>query len=603
AIAGLLHGNTAGTLALMASLAFASGISFGVDARAPQVLLFGALMAVTHVGAPSSTAETIAGVAIVAIAAGIQTVVSWLASPVVRDLPERRTIVSALLATANLAEQLGADRPPYTAVEKAASAALADAEGLVGRSDLSAQNRRNCAMLLGDADLIRLESRAYAAREQMGFFVPVDSRTRGAFSSAATVLRSSAQSIARFSPPNARESLREARDDLVDERQRDGLSRVGRSILDAAASACDHTEALLEYRDIHRTARGNPVPLMTRITESLNWHSLPFKHGVRMAAAATTGELISLLVGLPHGSWVAVTAMMLLRPDVGPTAPRISMRAAGTTIGTGVVLLIAWLCGGSPVALMAIIAVVTVLTYAMISVNYGFLVALITATILLIMSLVNPDTFFLASTRWIDVLVGCLVGAVFAVVFPLWKRTSLNQDTSNYINAVAAWFAGIAAASATPAENRENQLENLRDGSRRARQFRLTADSTLSVSLLEPADRKSISPGVVGNLIATVRHCSDGGIAAETLLRHGAPPSEDAQREAAFTASALSQVADLLQEPHFLVPAEPGPAPVPIPDAGHSTDPADRLAEVLKVSSATAARALFDTQQTRAPRG
>ncbi|MEI6622619.1 MAG: FUSC family protein [Actinomycetes bacterium] len=601
AVAGLLHGDTVGSLLLMASLAFASGISFGIDARAPQVLLFGALMAVTHVGAPTNATQTVAGIVIVALAGGLQTMVSWLASPVVRDLPERRKIISALLSTAKLSEQISADTPPFSSAEMAASAALAAAEDFVSRSDLSAQNRRNCALLLGDADLIRLEARAYAAREQMGFFVPTDTGTREAFSTAAHVLRASAQSIARFGPATARQDLRGMRADLEHEDRRTGLSRVGTSILDASTSACDHTETLLEYRDVHRAARRDPVPLATRIAESLNWRSLPFKHGVRMAAAATTGEVLSLLVGLPHGSWVAVTAMMLLRPDVGPTAPRIWMRAGGTTIGTSIVLLIAWLCGGSPAALMAIIAVVAVLTYAMISVNYGFLVALITATVLLIMSLVEPDTFFLAWTRWTDVLVGCLVGTVFAVLFPLWQRTSLAQDTGDYITAVADWFTNIATACRTAPNLRAELLETLREGSRHARQCRLRADSTLSVSMLEPAERKGISPGVIGNLIASVRRCSDGGIAAETLLIHGAPSSANAEREARATAQALTEVALLILQPSAPGGSWPEPTPGVQPPPPAKPDHSDRLGEVLAVAAATADRALFDALQLRAP--
>ena len=90
-----------------------------------------------------------------------------------------------------------------------------------------------------------------------------------------------------------------------------------------------------------------------------------------MAAAALVGEGVAAVLHLTHGSWVAITAMMLLRPDGGPTAPRILMRAIGTTVSVGAILAILWLVGDSVDAQMVAIAFVVCIAYAVVAVNYS----------------------------------------------------------------------------------------------------------------------------------------------------------------------------------------------------------------------------------------
>lgn len=592
-ITGLLHGASFAMLMLMALLAFASGVSVGVDIRAPQVFVFGALLAAAYLGEPFGPRDALWSAMLVVGAGGAQTLVSWLAAPVVRDLPERKKTIAALLAVADLTEQIGIAGPSAQARVQSASKAMGAAEDFVSRSDLSGAHRKNYSLLLGDADLLRLEARAFAARELMGVLVPGDPLTRETFATATNVLRLAAQAIRRFGQSSARDELGLVVTAVHDHPPTGQLSRVGQFVHDTTISMGERVAAILADPDVHRSARSNKQPLRVRVIDSLNWRSLPFKHGARMAAAATTGELVSLAVGLPHGSWVAVTAMMLLRPDVGPTAPRIVMRAVGTTIGAALVLLVAWLCGGSPTLLTAAIGVMVVLAYALISISYGFLVALITVTVLLILSLDEPDTLFLAATRWTDVLVGCVIGTFFALVFPLWKRTSLASDAATYAAAVSVWFTSIAHCAAIEPGNRQDSLMTVRDNGKRARASRLAADATLSVSLLEPKGRKGLAPGVVGNLITAVGRCSDGGIAAQTLLRHGVRPSLVATKQANAAAQALAEVAALLGGA-YPSSFEIEQLPVPI-----QVDSTDRIGQVLSISSKTAQQALLAAQQIR----
>ena len=611
-IAGALSWSPAATLVLMGLLAFASGVSVGVDMRAPQVFVYGALLTAAYLLTPVQPNDAVVAAFYVAIAGGLQTVVSWLAAPFVKDLPERRKLADALIQAATYVDEVGNPSEDSVHIARRSAMAMAAAEDFISRSDLAADHRKRYALLLADADLLRLETRAFIARERIGVPVPGDAVTRGMFSAAAHSLRLASSAVARQPAPSLTAGLwrlfkinnrhhpavnRNSVSALVElDRVIDGmesgarggdLSNTARAVIDATSDIPDHVRAIVEDTEIHRKHRRKSEPLSDRIADSLRWGSLPLKHGARMAAAAVTGELLSRWLGLSHGSWVAVTAMMLLRPDVGPTAPRIVMRAIGTTIGTAFVLLLAWVCQGSPVLLMLAASVVVIFMYAFISVSYNFLVALLTTTVLLILSLDEPDTFLLAEAKWVDVLVGCVIGTVFALGFPLWKRSSLASDAASYADALAGWFTAIARATTAEPDARTDALETVRNEGRRSRENRLTADATLRISLLEPPTRKEISPGTIGLLIDWLRRCSDGGIAAELLLRHGAQPGPRAAGVGLATAADLAEISASLRRGEYA--AVPGPEH---PSFAPDRDDPDRTTQVLLAAAAAADAAL-----------
>ena len=273
---------------------------------------------------------------------------------------------------------------------------------------------------------------------------------------------------------------------------------------------------IIEETQVHRFHQRIATPLGERVRTALTWGSIPLKHGIRMGAAALTGEAIAHAIDLPHGSWVAATSMMLLRPDIGPTVPRIVMRALGTTAGALLVIVVAIVCGNDTLLLIIATSVAVIVMFALIQVSYSFTSGLLATTVLLLMSLDDNDTFDLAFARWVDVLVGCVVGTIFALAIPLWKRTSLRTDAAGYAEAVSSWFSVIAAyAQLEPGPERDNATDAAVAAGKRCRERAAQrVGSTLAISLLEPPTAKEMNPAIIGNLMAAIGECSEGAIAA-----------------------------------------------------------------------------------------
>ena len=59
------------------------------------------------------------------------------------------------------------------------------------------------------------------------------------------------------------------------------------------------------------------------------------RHALRLAIVAGVAEVIAQSAALPHGYWITLTVLIVLRPDYGSTLYRGLQRAAGTVVGAG----------------------------------------------------------------------------------------------------------------------------------------------------------------------------------------------------------------------------------------------------------------------------
>lgn len=173
--------------------------------------------------------------------------------------------------------------------------------------------------------------------------------------------------------------------------------------------------------------------------------SRSLRHGIRMAATAAVASILALTFDIGQGSWIVVTVVLLLRPDAGPSLPRITMRAMGATLaGLAVVALI--VLAGDHVAIIQIsIVLASLLFYAICGFNYAIFVSLVSVVMILLPSLILLDPVELAVQRWSDLLLGCALSAIAMVVFPIWNRDNLSPEIQTYLFAMANWFAQLAS--------------------------------------------------------------------------------------------------------------------------------------------------------------
>jgi len=222
------------------------------------------------------------------------------------------------------------------------------------------------------------------------------------------------------------------------------------------------------------------------------------------------------------------------------------MRAIGVTIAVGAMIGVLWVAGGSTPLILVFISLAVVGTYAVVAVNYSAQTALTTMSIVLMLSLSYSDPTELVFARWIDVILGCVIGTIFAFAWPLWQRVSLLEDTAAYADAVSAWLRTVSLAAATKSDDRANAMANMRAASSQARDARQVADATFNTALLEPPSINADAGGV-GVVMTWIRRSSDAAVTAETMLRHQAPANELAVALAEAAAEDLAKTADVLR--------------------------------------------------------
>jgi hypothetical protein len=531
-------------------LAFCAGVSPAVDPRATAILIYGAVTIAFHLTSPLKVEQIWGVTALVFVAGGLQTIFALLATPVIGDLPERRRLAAAMRAVAAQCAAVGRGDPSDLSYGVTASKQLGSAEDTIRKGDLATNRRARYSILLANVDIIRLEARAYSTRTHLGLPRPPNHTTAMVFHQVSEILTISS---ALFLKPRSEQIVTDLNEKV--HRLRDAYR--GRSTTKIAAATLEATYALpkdlSEIVDDHYVRREHQQPSRTlrrRLATALSPGSMSLKYGLRMATGVVVAQGIAIALQLPYSYWVAITAMMLLRPDGGPTAPRILMQALGVTVAVGAmigVLAVVQMFPHPQVALQVIITVAVIGTYAVVAVNYSAQTALTTMSLVLILSLSYTNgQVDLVKQRWTDVLIGCVIGTVFAFAWPLWERVSLTSDTASYADAVSAWLATVSLAAATSPEERGEVMDKMRRASSQARDLRQVVDTTFNTALLEPPSMHADAASV-GVVMTWIRRSSDAAVTAESMLRHQAPGSELAVALADAAAQDLRKTAEVLR--------------------------------------------------------
>jgi uncharacterized membrane protein YccC len=137
---------------------------------------------------------------------------------------------------------------------------------------------------------------------------------------------------------------------------------------------------------------------------------------LRLMACILVAGLVSEVLPLQRSYWVPLTVAIVLKPDYGSVFVRAVQRGLGTVVGAvlGAVLL-ALLHGLWRLIPFAVFA--ALLPYGR-SRNYGMLATFLTPLVVILVDLLNPGGWRLASDRLVDTLIGCFI--VLVVGFAPW---------------------------------------------------------------------------------------------------------------------------------------------------------------------------------------
>ena len=587
-LAGLASHTWVSSLVLVACAAMA-----GLVAQHDKALsrMFADVIAVmAFVGLERVDARTSVDYAIaIVIACAVQILLTRIAYPFQSDLAERRPVAAAFRATAAHLDDAQTRARRGTGEE--AERALAAADASVVKSDLSLPRRRALRKLINDAEALREEASSLRTRRAFETAVIEELEVDEAVDLAITALQASARAITIVVRPGKTDARLDRELALLTEVSghtrsiaRDHeLRPSARAIARRTNRLIKHVRRLLDTPEDH--IKDQRPRIRQQLLDDLRRPApADLRSAGRLALAAFVSLLLAHALNLEHGGWVAATSVALLRPDYRALTVDTVARAVGTAIGAAAVVPLVWITLGEEWAEVAMVALLAVATFAVTAANEGLFVVAITVETVFTRAAVGEDPISAATTRMLDVFLGCLIAVVLLLVLPLRHGRRVKHELRDYAAATSDWLGTLAVL----AEN--GSAKGLKKRHSRMRVARVGTQHSLDVRKVEPLGT-GIPPWLGQNLFGQIHDVERSAGAAEASLLHGATPTPRAAEYARRAAADLAVVVAII-DGHTPTP--------PVADAEDPSDLSD-IESLLAVAAREAAGARLIAGHLRFP--
>jgi hypothetical protein len=509
------------------------------------------------------------------------------------DVMERRPVAAALAAVADHLDDALLRRSTTTG--QVAEERLTAAVDVLGTSDLAPERRQDLRALLADAELLRQEAGAVRTRRALDLPVGAEEQVADALANASTALRAVAAALTSVRIPGRYDYTAEAAladlypcrvaaERVAHDRDADPTARaVGRRVLRFYRHVAHLVDARAERSKEHRQ----------RVGEGLAGYLLhPTRRdlviGLRLGAAALVAFGVALVFDLPHGAWVAATAVALLRPDWRALTAETVARALGTAAAAALTLPLVWILGGELWIEMVLLLILAIVTYMVASVNEGLYVMATAMYALFSRAVLGEDPVAAASARVLDVVVGSVIAIAFLVLVPVSHGRRLAGDLAAYSAATADWLEAIGTLSTGERPTGEKALRQS------MRQARVLVQHGVELRTIEP-----MGPGLHARrgelLFAQVHEAARAGVAAERALQHGESTGAASEVLARDAAESLRLLATGLR-------GEPLDHPLPTPQEV-VVEPDDVIAVLLQHADHVAHSAVESLAMAHGARG
>ena len=143
----------------------------------------------------------------------------------------------------------------------------------------------------------------------------------------------------------------------------------------------------------------------------MQWTSPILRHALRLAAATAVGTAVARFGGVGHGYWIALTVLMVLRPETAHTYTRCVGRVAAIAAGIVVASALTTLWHPTGLAAAALAVVFLGLTYAVAGFGFLALSAALAAALVFIIDIAATE-----AAGFDERLIATAIGGALAVV-------------------------------------------------------------------------------------------------------------------------------------------------------------------------------------------
>ena len=208
-----------------------------------------------------------------------------------------------------------------------------------------------------------------------------------------------------------------------------------------------HEALMVRFGEMHAPDfMGSFRVVASAIRGHLTWTSPVLRHAVRLSSAVALGIAAARFGGVSHGYWIALTVLIVLRPETAHTYTRCVGRIAGIAAGitASSVLTMMWQPTGS--AAVVIAAAFVAVTYAAARFGYVAVSAALAASIVFLLDIDSAATGATIEDRLFAVVLGGGLALVAHVVLPDHALIRLRQRAGELLKTEIDYAATVVKA-------------------------------------------------------------------------------------------------------------------------------------------------------------
>ena len=260
------------------------------------------------------------------------------------------------------------------------------------------------------------------------------------------------------------------------------------SITDDTASAAASRGPFIPVRGPVLTLRAN-----------LNLRSESFRHAIRLAVAVAVASVLFTQLPLERGYWVALTTLVVLRPDYRGTMSRGIERILGTLVGSVAATVIAAQLRPGPWTLVVLVGVFAFLSVATLRASYPIFAAFLTCYVVFLISLTGLPSSAAGLDRLVDTAVGGLLAMLAYRLWPTWESTRTGSTLAALLESQGRYGTAVLTAYVDPSRRRPEALHRELVAARLARS---NAQTSVDRLLTEPASDEMPPSSALGVVAA-----------------------------------------------------------------------------------------------------
>ncbi len=269
------------------------------------------------------------------------------------------------------------------------------------------------------------------------------------------------------------------------------LSGQLRSLVRYAAFVGGYGELRLEESEARLPEALRPSNPFAILFANLTLSSVACKHALRCALVLTIAVACELVIGLEHGYWIPMTAVIVLKPDYASTVSFSLWRMAGTLTGLVLITLLVHFAFSSDGSRLLLLTVLCFAYRIVLTQHYGVGVALLTGEVVVMLSFYGQSPTEVFNDRAAYTIFGSLLGLCIYLLWPTWERRQIRPELASLLEAYQTYvmvllkgkrssWARARSAARSARTNAEASLDRLHQEPQRDKRLTSMADGIMA---------------------------------------------------------------------------------------------------------------------------